>query len=31
MSKTLEGRTDQEKLATLGDKVYKDQATWFLK
>jgi len=30
MSKTLSGRTDEEKLAKLGDMVYKDQATWFL-
>jgi len=27
---TLEGRSDQEKLATLGDKIYKEQAVWFL-
>jgi len=27
---TLSGRTDQEKLVTLGEKTYKEQAVWFL-
>jgi len=27
---SLPGRTDEEKLAALGDKIYKEQAMWFL-
>jgi len=30
MAKTLNGSTDQEKLADLGSKTYKEQAVWFL-
>jgi len=28
---SLPGRNDQEKLAALGDRIYKEQGQWFLK